>query len=93
MISTNSHLEHDDAPEDNEDLSEEARKKLWLDELNVVVPDRKPCTEAPVIDQEALKAFDRGELSNEEGARILILTLTFECWAKALCLIQRENVK
>ena len=100
MISPNIHHEddpHDDEGEDEkpemELLEATLKKRQWLEDLGVVMPDRRPESEAPPVDDQAILGMVRGTLGKEEAGRVLLLTVMFRSWGDALAKITRADVE
>lgn len=100
MISPNIHIEDD--PYDDEDevenpeselLEATLNKRQWLEDLGIVMPDRRPDSEAPPVDDQAILGMVRGTLSKEEAGRVLLLTMMFRSWGDALTKITRDDVE
>ena len=99
MISPNTH--HEDEPDDDEGEDENPemelleatlKKRQWLEDLGIVMPESRPDSEAPRVDDQAILGMVRGTLSKEEAGRVLLLTVMFRSWGDALAKITRDDV-
>lgn len=101
MISPN--IRHDDDSQNDDDREDEIpemelldstiKKRQWLEDFGVVMPDRRPDSEAPPVDDQAILGMVRGTLSKEEAGHVLLLTVMFRSWGDALAKITRDDVE
>lgn len=100
MISPNIH--HEDDPDDDkgedenpemELLEATLNKRHWLEDLGIVIPDRRPDSEAPPVDEKALLGMLHGTLSKEEAGRVLLLSVMYRSWGEALTKIALDDVE
>lgn len=99
MISPNIH--HEDDPDDEgedgnpemELLEATLNKRQWLEDLGIVIPDRRPDSEAPPVDEKALLGMLHGTLSKEEATRVLLLSVMYRSWGEALAKFALDDVE
>ena len=68
------------------------RRKIWLEGIGIEPPDWEDDALAPPVDERALRAFVRNELSSEAETRVLALALHFRSWATALCRARAQQI-
>ena len=100
MISPNIHHEDDPNDDEGEDenpqmelLDATLKKRQWLEDFGIIIPDRRPDGEAPPVVHQAILGMVRGTLSKEEAGRVLLLTVMFRTWGDALTKITRDDVE
>lgn len=101
MISPN--IRHDDDSQNDDDRENEIpemelldstlKKRQWLEDLGIVMPESRPDSEAPPVDEQAILGMVRGTLSKEEAGRVLLLTVMFRSWRDTLTKITRDDVE